>query len=419
MPHGPPYNFSPNEKPNIYWEKPDGSLVGFWPREWLDFLGAAVLKETDRYDWEVWQPDCRADKIYAKTLETGVTHCLFPAEEKVFRPGIRSEKGIFSKAMILRLKELQNNKLILMLYGTFGFRTPFYTEILKSFGGARKFPVFFRSGGMFKAPLSELLGFHRPLTYLCLIVEHLRLKKLLSNTAVDVISEQSGSALKEVRKIYNGRLEKLTMGCDFNFWVPVPSAEIKNSIREKFEISQEKTVFFASGNFAPRKQLDKLIEVFRAVHDRNDFYLFIAGHGDEKNTHLLTHLIEPLVKQKKAILHPFVTGEGLRDIYWASDLYVSVATDEGGPVSVMKAMACGLPVLSTPVGETADRMLKHGVGKFVPVNKYNDWKAAIVEILQGGLPIQLDLRIARDAYDWRNVAKRFVRVYDDLMKSRY
>ena len=46
MPHGPPYHYSTNEKPDIYWEKTDGSLIGFWPREWLDFLGEAVLEVT-------------------------------------------------------------------------------------------------------------------------------------------------------------------------------------------------------------------------------------------------------------------------------------------------------------------------------------------------------------------------------------
>jgi glycosyltransferase involved in cell wall biosynthesis len=116
-------------------------------------------------------------------------------------------------------------------------------------------------------------------------------------------------------------------------------------------------------------------------------------------------------------LHPFVTGEGLRDIYWASDLYVSVATDEGGPVSVMKAIACGLPVLSTPVGETAGRMKKYGVGKFVPVTKYDEWAKAILKILDKKIPRALDIKIARDAYDWPNVAKRFIRVYDDLIKA--
>lgn len=417
MPHGPAYQYSLDEKPDIYWEKADGSLVGFWPREWLDFLGEAVLKVTDRYEWEVWQPDCRADRIYSKTIETGVTHRLFPAEEKFYRPGIKSQKGIFSKPIISRLKKLENSNIILMLYGTYGFRTPFYNEILKIFGSSRKFPIFLRSGGMFKAPISEMLELHRPLTYLDLIVEHIRLKKLMCHVGIDVISEQSESALKEVRKVYNGRIERLTMGCDFDFWVPVPSMELKMSVRSKLNIPHEKTVFFASGNFAPRKQLDKLLEVFSSMQDRDDFFIVIAGQGDETYTNKLASLAEPLVKQGKAILHPFVTGEGLRDIYWASDVYVSVATDEGGPVSAMKAMGCGLPVLSTPVGETAGRMKKYGVGKFVPVKNYDEWVKAILEILDKKIPRALDIKIARDAYDWPNVAKRFVSVYDDLIKA--
>lgn len=419
MPHGPAYHFSTDEKPDIYWEKPDGSFVGFWPREWLDFLGEAVLKETDRYEWEVWQPDFRADRIYSKTLETGVTHRLFPAEEKFYRPGIKFQKSVFSKAMLSSLRELENSNIILMLYGTFGFRIPFYNEILRMFGSSRKFPIFLRSGGMFRAPISEMMEVHRPLTYLDLIVEHIRLKMLIRYADIDVISEQSEAALKEVRKVYNGRIERLTMGCDFDFWVSVPSMELKRSVRNKLNIPHEKTVFFASGNFMPRKQLDRLLEVFSLMQDRDDFFVIIAGHGDETYTNKLVSLAEPLIKQGKAILHPFVIGEELRDLYWASDLYVSVATDEGGPVSVMKAMACGLPVLSTPVGETAGRMEKYGVGKFVPVTRYEVWTKTILEILDKKIPKALDIKIAKDAYDWPNVAKRFIRVYDDLISAYY
>lgn len=417
MPHGPAYHFSPDKKPDIYWKKSDESLVGFWPREWLDRLGGAILKETGRYDWEVWQPDYRADKVYSKTLETGVTHYLFPAIEKTYRLGIRTQKGFFSEEMISYIKNLQNNPVILMLYGTYGLRVPFYIEILRIFGPVKKFPFFFRSGGMFKAPSSELIELHRPLTYFCLLVEHFRLKRLVGY--IDIVSEQAEKALKEVKKVYNGRIEKLTMGCDFSFWIPAPSLEIKKSIRNKLGIPEGKKVFFASGNFILRKQLDKLLEVFGSIRNRDDFFLIISGHGDEKNTNLLNSLAEPLVKQRKAILHPYVTGEKLRDNYWASDIYASVATDEGGPVSVMKAMACGLPVLSTPVGETADRMEKYNAGRFIPVNNYDEWTKALLEILDKGMPRVLDREIAREAYDWPNVSKRFIHVFDDLIFQYY
>lgn len=417
MPHGPAYHFSPHTMPDVSWKKPDGGVVGFWAREWLDILGEAILKETDRYEWEVWQPDCRADKIYSKTLDTSVTHRLFPAEERPFRTGIWLQDGIFSEAMISHLRKLQGDPIILMIYGTYAFRVPFYHEVLKIFGRARRFPIFLRSGGMFKTPISQMRGLHRPLTYLSLVVENFQLKRVLRYA--DVISEQSESGLGEVRRLFDGRIEKLTIGCDFDFWVPVPSAGTKESLRNELNIPQEKKVFFASGNFVPRKQFDKLIGVFREMQDRDEFFLIIAGHGDEAYTNMLASLVEPLAKQRKAVLHPFVTGKELRNIYWASDLYVSVATDEGGPASVMKAMACGLPVLSTPVGETADKMKEHSAGRFVPVEGYEEWSKAVLEILDKGMPSTLDIRTAREAYDWPNVARRFVRVYDDLVSAYY
>ncbi len=417
MPHGPVYDFSPDEKPDVCWKKKDGSWLGFWPREWLDLLGEAVLKETDQYDWEVWQPDFRAERIYSKTLDTGVTHRLFPARERICRPGVRPQKGFFSEPMVSRLKTLQNGKMILMLYNTYGFNVPFFNEILKTFGPAKKFPIFFRGGGQFKAPLSEMYGLHRPVTYLCLIVEHLRLKKLIKY--VDVISEQSELALREVRKVYNGRIEKLTMGCYCDFWTPVPSEEIEKKVRKKLSILDNRTVFLATGNFVSLKQFDKLIEVFQKLSGRNEFLLVIVGHGDKTNTHYLRSLARGLVLKNQVVIHPYATGKALRDLYWASDVYISVSTGEGGPVSVMKAMACGLPVLSTPVGETSDRMKKYGVGKFVPVKNYDEWTTAILEILDKGIPKALDIRIVRDAYDWPNVARRFINLYRDLCKRYY
>lgn len=250
-----------------------------------------------------------------------------------------------------------------------------------------------------------------------LIFEQFELKRLYRHA--DIISEQSGEALGKVRTIYGGRVEKLTMGCDFSFWTPAPSAGEKESTRRKLNIPRGKTVFFASGNFMPRKQLDKLIRVFCSISDRNDFFLIVAGQGDKSSTGMLASLAAPLIDQKKAILHPYAVGEELRDIYWVSDIYASVATDEGGPASVMKAMACGLPVISTPVGETADRMRKYGVGKIVPVKKYDEWTKAILEMLEGKVPLPLDLKIAKEAYDWPNVARRFINVYDDLIAVYY
>ncbi len=411
MPHGPAYHFSPDEKPDVFWEKPDGSLVGFWAREWPDLLGEEILKLTDRYTWEVWQPDYRADKIYSQKIETGVTHYLLPAEDKVYRPGIRPQKGIFSKAIIEKIDALKNHRIILQLHG---FRVPFYNEILKVFGPRKKFPIFLTGHGMAIAPISEIFSLHRPLTYLCLIAEQLRLKRVLKY--VDIISVQSEAALRETKKVYDGRIEKLTMGCDFSFWTPLPSLETRQLIRRKLNIPLNATVLFASGNFVPLKQLDKLIRCFSSIN-RDDCFLLIAGHGDNDDTTLLRLLIDPLIKKKRALLHPYIEGDELRNLYWASDVYTSTSTNEGSSVAIMKAMACGLPILSTSVGETTETMKKYKVGQFINTTNFIEWEKTIINVLDYGLPKPIEVQVARELYDWKNVSSRFLSIYQYLLKQ--
>jgi glycosyltransferase involved in cell wall biosynthesis/GT2 family glycosyltransferase len=57
-----------------------------------------------------------------------------------------------------------------------------------------------------------------------------------------------------------------------------------------------------------------------------------------------------------------VSEEGIRDLLARADAFVlpSVGLGEAAPVSVMEAMACGLPVISSIIGGTPD-MITHGV----------------------------------------------------------
>jgi len=415
MPHGPAYHYHPGGLPEVFWQKADGGIVGFWSNEWMDVLGAEVLKTTDRYCWEVCQPDERADRIYSKQLDTGVVHRLYPAASKTHGTWPFAARGIDSPRLIADLVGLDGQRAIVMVYGTFGFRLPFYADILRAMRKVLNIPVFIRSGGMFKAPFSEFFALHRPLTYLQLLAEHLQMKRLLRRA--DVISEPSAAALGEVRKIYGGRIERLTMGCDFSFWTPVPSRSEKEKARQALNIGAGKTVFFASGNFVPRKQMDNLVEVFVSINGRKDFFLLIAGQGEGGQHEKLCRLAAPLVAQGCALVHPYAVGEQLRRLYWAADVYVSVATDEGGPASVMKALACALPVVYTPVGETAETLKDNDAGCLVDVSDYNGWKRQIQAILAGRLPAVLERATAQERYHWPMVVERYVRLFESLARQ--
>ena len=410
MPHGPAYEFAPGERPDVAWARTDGSCVGFWKREWPDLLGAAVLRATDRYAWEVWQPDLRADREYAETLETGVVHRLFPAIERPYRRGVRRWPGLYSEPVLRRLGALRERRSLLVLHG---FRVPFYGTLLDRVGPDRSWPILLVGHGVCTVPSTELWGLHRPLTYLDLALEDRRLRRELRRA--DAVTAQSTYAAREIGKVYRGPIERLTMGCDFDFWRSVPDKDLKRSLRAARGIGPSTLVLFASGNFVPEKQFDCLVEAVDRVRAGADILLVLAGHGDARQTEALAALVRRLRQPARVLINPYVTGERLRELYWSADMYVSTSTAEGSSVAVMKAMACGLPVLTTPVGETWERMRAHGVGAVVPVRDYAGWTRAFEEIMAGAMPPPMDPTVAQAAYDWSHVATRFVRLVEALL----
>jgi len=412
MPHAPAYEFEPGAPPAVARTRPDGSWVGFWSREWPDLLGASVLRLGALYEWEVWQPDQRADREYAETLETGVVHRLFPAIARPYRRGVRRSIGLYSEPVLGRLGALRGRRILLVLHG---FRVPFYGALLERFGPDRSWPVLLVGHGMCTVPSSELVGLHRPLTYLDLALEHWRLGRELR--WVDAVTAQCSYDAREISKVYHGPIERLTMGCVFDFWRPVPDKDIKRALRAALGIGPSTLVLFASGNFVPRKQFDRLIEAVDQVREGADVLLVLAGHGEARHTDALAVLVGRGRHPRRVLIQPYLTGERLRELYWIADVYVLSSTAEGSSVAVMKAMACGLPVLTTPVGETWERMRAHGVGTVIPVRDYARWTRAVEEILAGAMPPVLDRAVAQAAYDWSHVATRFVQLGEGLLSG--
>jgi glycosyltransferase involved in cell wall biosynthesis len=53
--------------------------------------------------------------------------------------------------------------------------------------------------------------------------------------------------------------------------------------------------------------------------------------------------------------HALVSGPGaMGECYQALDAYVVSSRDEGGPKAVLEAMACGVPLITTRVGQAVD-----------------------------------------------------------------
>lgn len=135
---------------------------------------------------------------------------------------------------------------------------------------------------------------------------------------------------------------------------------------------------------------------------------------------LLGYISDPFKSRQKPNnieLRGEVTSEQVKDEMLKSDLLLFPTRTEGFPYVVIEAMACGLPVISTPVGAIPE-ILENNGGILVPVNDAEAVSEA-VSILQDR---ELRERIAcwnrrkvKDHYTAEKVMDRLFQIYNGVL----
>jgi hypothetical protein len=70
------------------------------------------------------------------------------------------------------------------------------------------------------------------------------------------------------------------------------------------------------------------------------------------------------------------------DVLRAADVMVLPSLDEGLPMAILEAMACGLPVISTPVGGVPEAVVPEETGLLVPPQDTDALAAAILRLVR-------------------------------------
>jgi len=402
----PPYElFAEGPRPAVTWNTSRGKFVGIWDFNFLNLLGNEILKLTQDFTYEVWQADTRADKIYSHTFQNGLIQKVFPATHKKKLYGLKFTNEIYSRPLYEELeKEAASGDIIIHLHSNL---LGFNKRILKKIN---KVPMVFTYHGPFKLPLADFWALTRNFpSKINLILEHLFLKKYINK--LKCITYQNNSQLSGLRKIYNGRLEQITMGCDFSFWHKLD----KNSCRKELNLPSDKLILLTIARLVSPKQLDKMIRVLSALENKCNFLYLIIGTGARKDAEYLEGIAKPLLEKGKMQFPGYQRGERLLRYLNAADLYLLTSASEGASVAVMEAFACELPVFSTKMGGTAELMEEHNAGCLVGTKNYKEWEEKLSQILETRqLPKILDRNIAKEHYDWRNIAGRFLEIYKKI-----
>lgn len=157
------------------------------------------------------------------------------------------------------------------------------------------------------------------------------------------------------------------------------AAKNPGSLRNKLGIGPDAPILLTVGRMDPEKRLDFIVEAFDILSERiPNAHLVFAGDGSARKD------VEAKVAATRAKDHIHFLGmvnrADLPDIFHDADVFLSASTTEVHPISVIEAIASGLPMVAVQ-DEAFEGMLEDGLnGYAVPldVKKYADTLADLL-----------------------------------------
>jgi glycosyltransferase involved in cell wall biosynthesis len=197
--------------------------------------------------------------------------------------------------------------------------------------------------------------------------------------------------------------------------------EQKSLLREKLDLPKTATIVIYTGRLVSYKGLPLLLRVWQAIrNDHKDVLLLLVGSGG-----LDIHNCE-------ADLRNFVSTQGLEqtvrftggvqnvpEFLQASDIFAFPTENDAFPSSLVEAMTCGLPVVTTPVGAIRTIITDQQNGLLVQPGDYQElYQALDVLICNHALASQLGesaWKTVHDRYSAKIVTDKYLTLFKNTM----
>jgi len=198
----------------------------------------------------------------------------------------------------------------------------------------------------------------------------------------------------------------IPFGVDCERFAPGAAA---GPLRERLGIPREAKVLLALQRLDPWKQVQVLIQAQALLLQQTDAYLVIGGKGPELES--LRGLARDLGIASRILFTGYIPDKELPLYYALADVFACHSTYETFGLSLLQAMAAGMPVVS--VSSTAiPELIRHNEnGILVPPRDAAAFARAALKLLADG---ELRKRFAAESrrraladYGWESVARRY------------
>lgn len=208
--------------------------------------------------------------------------------------------------------------------------------------------------------------------------------------------------------------QPLSNPMDTASFAPVKNEAEKIVLKKQFGFSA-KTVIY-TGRLAEEKHVDDIIRAVALVKEKiPDISLAITGHGKAEKK--LFSLVEELKIKDWVKFLGFVDEKTYPLIYKASDIFAIMSTAESQSISLILAMASGLPVIGANARALPEFISKEN-GVVVEIGDYKTLAQEIIKIFSnpdlaknlgaGGLATAAKYSAPVIAKEWEGIYKRVI-----------
>jgi len=245
-------------------------------------------------------------------------------------------------------------------------------------------------------------------------------KRVLSKAMkIFVLSRYSAEQIAAIHHLPQEKVVMVPAGIELDR-LPIPKTG-KRPVKEALGIPMDKTVFFTVRNLVPRMGIENVIEAFKQSNVLREKGLFlIGGEGFLKES--LQAMVKDHDLEESVKFLGRISEDDLPRYYQAADFFVLPTRElEGFGLVILEAMACGTPVLATPVGAIPETVGLFDKNLLFEGTHHEDIRRKLEDVINRPEQYRFDPQVCRkfveERYSWEKLAEAFEEEVKDLLKG--
>ncbi|WGV26098.1 glycosyltransferase family 4 protein [Halotia branconii] len=221
-----------------------------------------------------------------------------------------------------------------------------------------------------------------------------------------VLSKAFGKILNQNYQIPWSKIHVIPGGVNINWFQPNLSSQ---EACQQLGWPENRRILFTSRRLVHRVGVDKLLQAIAKIKPKvPDVWLAIAGRGHIQTA--LEQQVKELGLNDYVKFLGFLPDEQLPIAYQAAELTIMPSQSfEGFGLAIVESLACGTPVLCTPVGGMPEILQPFSPNLITATTEVSAIAEKLEQVLLGQLPIpsrQMCRQYAVNNFDWDKIAQQ-------------